>query len=527
MTTEERENERQENEALKSAKEIAKKKNKDKLQKIIWNAIKAALVPIFLFLLKLLIIIFAIIGILALIVSVFDNNNKNINNNRDNYYDLRESGKISNLQAYLRQFSHEGEAPMSSDGKYYKMYGDGVGWPTIGNADLQWKSHQSKFARPGKVLQNGEEKTVENVQNYVNGFLTRGSDAEYSNDEIEAMNIYVEKELVDEIGSSVCETYYNTVLNSIGSIELSDQQLFALTAISYNFGHLPDRNGYTFEKVYFAGAAQYEINSWEHNRFIWDNWWSYLGGGAAGHIPARDAAFETYVKGVYDFSTSPAGTVFNRSYYIYYTQEQLDMFDYAPNKPITRDINNQTHEIEIFTYNENPLTVIGNGDILQSCEEVMIDLLNHNVRYSLENLCWNNIRESNDFSKYQCCCATYVTVVLYRAGILEEGYINGYNYNWTGPLDGGGVNTMLRDAGWKRITNPEDAQPGDVCVYYLNSDEGGHTFIYAGDNAIWDETCGVISTSGKEPKRGTANLWNYYRNICSSHGVPLYIWRMP
>jgi hypothetical protein len=46
-------------------------------------------------------------------------------------------------------------------------------------------------------------------------------------------------------------------------------------------------------------------------------------------IPARDAAFETYAKGVFDFKASPAGEVFSRDY-LFYTSEQLDAFDYAP-----------------------------------------------------------------------------------------------------------------------------------------------------------------------------------------------------
>ena len=71
-------------------------------------------------------------------------------------YDLSKFNKGGSLglASYLRQFSHTGEAPQSSDGKYYLMYGDGAGWPTIGNADIQWKSHHAKFNSAGKVLQN-------------------------------------------------------------------------------------------------------------------------------------------------------------------------------------------------------------------------------------------------------------------------------------------------------------------------------------------------------------------------------------
>lgn len=104
-----------------------------------------------------------------------------------------------NLQQYLQQFSHSGEAPQSDDGRFYKMYGDGVGWPTIGNSDLQWKSHQAKFAVSGKVLKSSGENTESNVQDYVNSFLTRGADAKYSNAEVDNMGIYIEKELVDSV----------------------------------------------------------------------------------------------------------------------------------------------------------------------------------------------------------------------------------------------------------------------------------------------------------------------------------------
>lgn len=56
MTTEERQNERQENEALKSAKEIAKKKSKDKIQKVIWKAAKAAIIPILILAAKIILV---------------------------------------------------------------------------------------------------------------------------------------------------------------------------------------------------------------------------------------------------------------------------------------------------------------------------------------------------------------------------------------------------------------------------------------------------------------------------------------
>lgn len=263
----------------------------------------------------------------------------------------------TNLSNYLRQFSHSTRAPRTPDGKYYLMYGDGVGWPTIGDADLQWKSHYDKFNISGKVFENGVEKEVPNIAEYVKGYL--GShDATYTDTEIYQMQIYIEKKIVDDIGSQVQQKYYQAVENAVDGLNLSKQQIFALVTIDYNFGSLPVRNGKTFKQTYEAGLELYKEGSWEHNRYIWDNWWCALGGGAPGHIPARDAAFETYVKGVFDFSKSDAGGVFSRGYYIYYTTEQLAKFDYAPQKQITRTAGN---EQEIFTLEQSAGTYESNN----------------------------------------------------------------------------------------------------------------------------------------------------------------------
>lgn len=388
----------------------------------------------------------------------------------------REFNTISrgtNLAVYLRQFSHSGEAPQSVNGKFYKMYGDGVGWPTIGNADLQWKSHHSKFAVSGKVLENGIEKDVSNVENYVNGKLPRGARAEYTNEEVESYQIYIEKTVVDSIGEEVQSVYYNYVVNATQGLELSKQQLYALTTIAYNFGSLPTRNGYTFKSVYEAGSAKYEMNSWQHNKFIWDNWWCYLGGGASGHIPMRDAAFETYVKGVYDFSQSNAGTVFSRRYYIYYTQQQLRQFSYAPNKTITRT---SANEQEIFTYVKG-----SSSGILDAAYQVHSIMEQEGWTYSLDGnlLGGYNIKKSLNNPNRVTCCATYVSCTLYQGGYLTESEANSFSYHSANSLY-----TYLKNIKkWKEIKYYGELEAGDI-VFMTSPTSGsniGHVQIYAGD----------------------------------------------
>ena len=120
----------------------------------------------------------------------------------------------------------------------------------------------------------------------------------------------------------------------------------------------------------------------------------------------------------------------------------------------------------------------GNGDVLATCEAVMQDMISRNVHYSLSRLTWNNIEQS---SKDPCaCCATYVSIVLYKSGKLTADQINAYNYHWTGE---GGVPTMLRAAGWRQV-NPAEKQPGDVI-----NNPGVHVVIYAGDGKIYDQSC--------------------------------------
>lgn len=271
---------------------------------------------------------------------------------------------VGNLSRYLRQFSHSDEAPKSEDGNYYKMYGDGVGWPTIGNADLQWESNHMKFAFPGKVLENGVEKEVDNVEEYVNAKLFRGPEATYTDEEIDDLEIYIDIKTVDKVGDEQQQWFYDVVLDHTSGLNLSRQQLYALTAIcanvpSYINGADSDYivNNTSFRETYDKASTLYEVNSWQHNLYVWTNWWSYIGGGEPGHIKARDSAFETYVKGTFDFSKSDAKGVFNRQYYMFYTKEELARFSYAEQLPITRTPQNEeelfTLEQSIGTFEEN------------------------------------------------------------------------------------------------------------------------------------------------------------------------------
>jgi len=386
-------------------------------------------------------------------------------------------GLMGGLAGYLRQFAHSGEAPQSTDGKYYLMYGDGVGWPTIGNADIQWKSHHSQFNKQGKVLENGQEKTVDSVEQYVGSKLPRGHEAEYTNAEVASYQIYIEKELVDKIGEELQSVYLNKVNTDTAGLQLSMQQKWALTAIAYNFGHLPTRDGKTFKQVYEAGAGLYEINSWEHNRYIWDNWWCKLGGGAPGHIPSRDATFETYVKGIYDYSQSPAGELFARTKYIYYTAAQLAMFDYAPNKPITRTAAN---EQEIFTYEERSGGTVGSTSISGYEFQTYTSSNGKTYTWYLQNYGpWVNETSGggSTMANAGCFCTTTSTIASGYGSTRLPGWGRTiYEFNLTTRALGsgcpGGVATQLSASQLTEIRN-HLRNGGEVIVHVQGSGRGG------------------------------------------------------
>ena len=262
---------------------------------------------------------------------------------------------ISSFLEYQYQFSHSGpSAPMSANGKYYKMYGDGSGNPTIGNADLQWKSQWENFKKPGKVSNDGvTDIQVSNVADWVNKqFGTNGPNYTGRNSDIDNKNIYIEKELVDEVGENVWKTWKDLVDRKTEGLELSMQQKYALYLLAGGRGG----NGFNWDK-FREIYARYEKDSPEQLKAIWDEWWWNQGikkDSLFGVIKGQDAMFETYVKGTMNFQepwtpnwmSEQGKGVAGRKYYVFYTEEQLDFF----NNSRLDTARKGNHDQEIFTY---------------------------------------------------------------------------------------------------------------------------------------------------------------------------------
>lgn len=163
---------------------------------------------------------------------------------------------------------------------------------------------------------------------------------------------------------------------------------------------------------------------------------------------------------------------------------------------------------EEFKDKEKPT---GGGNVLETCVQVMNDMINRNVHYSVSDLTWGDIEAASTHP--YACCATYVSVVLYKSGILTADQMNAYNYNYTGS---GGLPDMLSAAGWTEV-NHSEIQPGDVI-----NEVGVHALIYAGGNMVYDQNCGVVSSYGDPPIGGPYDGWSYYNGKAN-----VQVWRAP
>ncbi len=136
------------------------------------------------------------------------------------------------------------------------------------------------------------------------------------------------------------------------------------------------------------------------------------------------------------------------------------------------------------------------------CEEITKMYIARNTHYGAET--YNNIKQTYE-SDTNIVCTTYVSVVLYKSGLISEDIINRHNYHYTVTMP-----DLLRDAGWHEV-DKSDLQPGDV----LNRPDGaggiktGHTVIYVGDGQIYDQTSCTISSGGSAPTGGPKSVGGY------------------
>ena len=134
--------------------------------------------------------------------------------------------------------------------------------------------------------------------------------------------------------------------------------------------------------------------------------------------------------------------------------------------------------------NSSTTNINGNGDILAAAEQVHSRYEKERWHYSASYN--NDIASATNDSHHRTVCATFVASVLYVSGAIPEETINKYAYQFAHESTDGakdGIEGILIDNGWIKITNYDDLQPGDIVFM------PGHVQIYAGKdssgNSLW------------------------------------------
>lgn len=415
-------------------------------------------------------------------------------------------GNVMRLQEYIYQLEHgNGQIPGSNEygGKYYKMYDDTTGNPTIG-VGTQWKSKYDFFSNvSGYVIQDGQETLVSDVAEYVKNKLDGNHYYNYKQDgglTIDQRNIYIQKELVDAAWEDSISKWTNKIDRMLPNIPLSTQQRYALIAMCFARGG----NAFDWAKLRNIYATS-ELNSPEQLRRIWDEWWYDQGlhrnsegkvKSPSGVVKGQDAIYETYVKGTFDFNkpwpvpgagdNGSGSGVMGRHYFVFYTASQKSEFLNA-NLNIVR---NSSNESEIFEYVETNFAI---GGVLGTAQELWLRVCARGSACTYGAGDWTNITGTGNIR--QIDCSSYVSGVLYHygynIGCCDTGWFANTsveNIEKFGTIVASGSGTG------NVTTNIQGGlQPGDIVVRRRENNQAGHVCIVVKmeDNKIYAYDCGM------------------------------------
>lgn len=146
------------------------------------------------------------------------------------------------------------------------------------------------------------------------------------------------------------------------------------------------------------------------------------------------------------------------------------------------------------------------GSVLEGAEEIHAQYEAEGWTYytdlsgGLGTLYWNNIEKSMNNPHRSTCCATFVGVALYYAGVFTEEEMNSFNYNACGPS----FNFYSQHG--EVISNYDDLEAGDIVFFDYGHDGGlDHVEIYAGDDTWYG--AGATSSIRKDSPYKGGNYW--------------------
>lgn len=336
-----------------------------------------------------------------------------------NFNTINNSSSTSSKQLLIEYiYSWEGCTELSEDGTEYKIQDDGAGHPTVGHGiDIENSGYKSLFE------QNGYSTTIGG---------------------------WVNKEFVDGLEADEISSKWDAVKSLTADLNLKDYQINALVSRAYNCGTAGaltvrrGKNEYTFNeayKEYWNEDSDDKFDQKNENAVDYDNelYTEYMdepiysgGNVLQGLVNRRKSEWKLFQTGYYD---------------------RIDKW-----------------------HNNN-----SNADIISIADEIHQDEIEWSYYVNTNDLYWNNIEMSINNPNKVTCCATYVSCVLYKAGLFSEEEMNSFNYNECTALY-----NFLSSNDWSEIVSYDELEAGDIV--FMNYNDGGkdydHVQIYAG-NDTW------------------------------------------
>lgn len=356
----------------------------------------------------------------------------------DKFISVGASG-LGVFKEYLHTWENAGGPPTNADGTKYIIEDDGAGNPTVGY---------------GIDIFNG-------------GFAPLFESAGYSTQ----IGAEVDKEFVDSLEEQEISSNLEQIRAITSGLNLTDYQIHALVSRAYNCGvsgATGVRNGKTFVQAYNEYWDQEKDDLYD------------------GKNSAADFTHLLYTKYMNQPTTSNgqymAGLERRRkSEWILFQTGYYNVINQWYTK--TGELVSSAYSVADHFINSGVTVHYAGNDVEGAV---------NNGRHCV----YGNIQGSWDYpisdsENYGVVCATFVSLAIWKAGLIDEATINNYGYNSCT-----GVTSMLADAGWEKIYSASELQPGDVVF------QPGHVMIYVGDGKIIDQNYCAVESDGKDI-RGT------------------------
>lgn len=356
----------------------------------------------------------------------------------DKFISVGASG-LGVFKEYLHTWENAGGPPTNADGTKYIIEDDGAGHPTVGyGVDIFKGGFAPLFEAAGYSTQIGAE---------------------------------VDKEFVDSLEEQEISSNLTQIRAITSGLNLTEYQIHALVSRAYNCGisgATGVRNGKTFVQAYNEYWNQEKDDLYD------------------GKNSTADFTHLLYTKYMNQPTTSDgkymAGLERRRkSEWILFQTGYYNVINQWYTK--TGELVSSAYNVADHFINSG-VTVHYAGNDVQGSTNNGRSCVYGNIQGS-----WNYPISNPE--NYGVVCATFVSLAIWQAGLIDEATINNYGYNSCT-----GVTSMLADAGWEKIYSASELQPGDVVF------QPGHVMIYVGDGKIIDQNYCVVQSSGKDI-RGT------------------------